>query len=302
MSKEEIKVSVCVITYNQDQYISKCLDSLISQKVDFSFEIIVGDDCSTDNTKKILKNYQEKYPGIIKLIQYDKNVGVVENYRRVHALAQGQYICHVDGDDYWLQGKMAYQARLLDENPDVVQCWTCAYLIDDIGNKKGVFPSRVARFYNPKKIKVQDIALSYALVGHHSTQMYRRIVRKPELLNREFLDYWVAFLNALEGNTIYSKEILSVYRLGEIESVTRNASKNKVSVDLLSEHLIQIVKDYPQYAEEAKANMIVRKLISTLRGHDTTVIRGNLMSIRYVKTNIFLIVKSLFYFILQKLP
>ena len=53
MSKEEIKVSVCVITYNQDQYISKCLDSLISQKVDFSFEIIVGDDCSTDNTKKI---------------------------------------------------------------------------------------------------------------------------------------------------------------------------------------------------------------------------------------------------------
>lgn len=74
------------------------------------------------------------------------------------------------------------------------------------------------------------------------------------------------FLNALEGNTIYSKEILSVYRLGEIESVTRNASKNKVSVDLLSEHLIQIVKDYPQYAEEAKANMIVRKLISTLRG------------------------------------
>ena len=79
---DDIKVSVCVVTYNQEKYIAECLDSLVSQETDFKFEIIVGEDCSTDGTRAIVQQYVDKYPDIVKPIFHDQNVGAAQKARK----------------------------------------------------------------------------------------------------------------------------------------------------------------------------------------------------------------------------
>ena len=87
MNNTDIQVSVCVVTYNQENYIAECLESLVSQQTEFKFEIIVGEDCSTDRTREIVQKYIEKYPDLIVPLFYKKNVGAVENIKQVYKLA-----------------------------------------------------------------------------------------------------------------------------------------------------------------------------------------------------------------------
>ncbi|HIY48220.1 MAG TPA: glycosyltransferase family 2 protein [Candidatus Barnesiella excrementavium] len=113
-----IKVSVCITTYNLENYIAQTLNSILSQKTSFDFEILIGDDCSTDNTKNILLAYKEKYPDKIVLHFQSHNVGVNKNDYELIYLAKGEYIAWCDGDDYWIDDyKLEKQVRILDENP-----------------------------------------------------------------------------------------------------------------------------------------------------------------------------------------
>ncbi len=300
MNDKMPKVSVCVVTYNQEQYIFKCLESIVEQVTDFDFEVIVSDDCSTDNTRNIINDFAQKY-SFIKPILRENNIGAFQNFIQTHNMAKGEYVCHMDGDDYWLAGKLQYQANILDNEPQVVQCWTCANIVADDGKFIRIFPSALAKYFYPEYLKTEDIALSYALVGHHSTQMYRKLAREQYLINKNCLDYWVAFIISLQGKSYYSKNIFSVYRMGKIESITRQKSNKRVTVDLLSEHLLEISTKFPEFKSEVKANMITRKLISKLRGHDLKTINKNLEKLSNIKINPFLVLKSLYYFILQKI-
>lgn len=300
-AKKSPKVSVCVMTYNQQKYIAECLQSILDQETDFEFEVIVADDCSTDGTQEIIKEFVGKYPHRIIPVLHPKNVGVGLNYRSAHDRAVGEYVAHCDGDDIWLPGKLAYQADLLDENPHVSQCWGCAYLIDDDGKKIGIFPSRAARLFYPHVITARDIALSYALVGQHSTQMYRRKFKFDFDTSKPVLDFWIAFNMATKGPTIYSKKIISGYRMTRMPSITRLQNKNRPTVDILANHLIDIIQTNSLYAEYAKANLITRKIFSKLKNHSLSELNKQLAHASSTPTNKLLVCKSAFFFILQKI-
>ena len=116
------KVSVSIITYNHRNYIARAIDSVLRQQVDFPYEIIIGDDCSTDGTQAILRDYQQKYPDIIQLIlhptRYRGVAGRLNNVTNLYA-CRGQYIAMLDGDDYWISvDKLAKQVSFLDRHPD----------------------------------------------------------------------------------------------------------------------------------------------------------------------------------------
>ena len=113
-----MKVSVCITTYNLEAYIAQTLDSVLCQETSFDYEVIVGDDFSTDKTREILLKYKEQYPDKIVLHFQKENVGVNHNdYDLIH-LAKGEYIAWCDGDDYWLtKDKIQKQADILDANP-----------------------------------------------------------------------------------------------------------------------------------------------------------------------------------------
>lgn len=295
------KVSVCVITYNQEKYINQCLQSIIDQKFDFDIEIIVADDCSTDSTQQLIKDFAERYPNTIKPVLHQNNIGVALNYRSAHDIARGEYVAHCDGDDFWLPGKLAFQTKLLDENPEASQCWCSANLVDDHGAKIGVFPSRIARFLYPEKITASHIAMSYALVGQHSTQIYRRKFKFNFDAAQPTLDFWIAFNVSLNGPSIYSKKILSAYRMTTAPSITRTQSPRRATVDLLSAHLNQIIKDNPIYAKEAKSNMIARFMLSKIKKHETKTIEEYLQKNKKQSAKMLMIVKSLYFFALQKI-
>lgn len=112
-------VSVGIITYNQEKYIEQCIDSILMQKVNFTYEIIIGEDCSPDNTREILLKYKEKYPDIIKLILHDKNIGPAQNGNGVKRVTTGKYYVGIEGDDFWIdENKLQKQFDFLESHPE----------------------------------------------------------------------------------------------------------------------------------------------------------------------------------------
>ncbi|MDT3741079.1 MAG: glycosyltransferase [Candidatus Kapabacteria bacterium] len=127
-------VSVVVITYNQENYIAQTLDSILEQKCNFPFEIIIGEDCSTDRTMDLCLDYQRKYPNIIKVLDNNVNLGLLKNYHRTIMACKGKYIAGCAGDDYWIDDyKLQNQVDFLDANQDYGLVYTS--YIEFINNK-----------------------------------------------------------------------------------------------------------------------------------------------------------------------
>lgn len=121
--RPDVKLSVAVITYNQEKTISRTLESILGQEHDYTCEVVVGDDCSSDGTRDILRGYAARYPGRVRLLLNEKNLGVVGNYFNVIAHCRGEYIMECAGDDWWLPGKVARQVSYLDARPECGMCY-----------------------------------------------------------------------------------------------------------------------------------------------------------------------------------
>jgi len=169
------KVSVCVVTYNQEKYIRQCLQSIVDQETDFDFEVIVGDDCSTDSTRAIVQEFADRYQGLVKPIFHEKNLGPSQNYFSVHKSAKGEYVAHVDGDDYWLPNKLPYQVNILDKNRDLV------FVADYIGSLNNLGPEY-------KVLNAEELFKEGNPVIN-SSKLYRKeyIIKTHE--NRGYLDF-----------------------------------------------------------------------------------------------------------------
>lgn len=126
-------VSILCITYNHENFISRTIESFLSQKTNFPFEIIVGEDCSTDGTLSVINRYRIKYPDLIRVITSESNVGPLNNIRRTLKICKGKYIALCEGDDYWTDiYKIQIQVAFLENNPDYVVTYHDACAFDDI--------------------------------------------------------------------------------------------------------------------------------------------------------------------------
>lgn len=133
-------VSVNMVTYNHERYIAQAIEGVIQQKTNFPFELVIGEDCSTDSTRQIVFEYQAKYPDIIRVITSENNIGAHNNSLRVTRACQGKYIAYCDGDDCWHnQSKMQIQVDFLEANPDYVLVHSnCRVFKQDMGQFLGV--------------------------------------------------------------------------------------------------------------------------------------------------------------------
>ena len=114
----EPKVSVLMITYNHEKLIAQAIDSVLMQKTEFPFELVIGEDCSTDGTRAVVLEYSRKYPGIIRAHLRERNLGALENGRDVFRASRGKYLAVLEGDDYWTSPeKLQVRADLLDKHP-----------------------------------------------------------------------------------------------------------------------------------------------------------------------------------------
>ena len=148
-------VSVLTVTYNHGRFIRQCLESILMQKTTFPFEIIIGEDCSTDDTRSIVKEFEARYPDIIKAVYHDKNVGGLRNVHEfVIPRAQGKYIAVCEGDDYWTdENKLQKQVEFLDANP---QCSFCFHEYTIIDHDNNVLANRPTidhvKYYSPSDV------------------------------------------------------------------------------------------------------------------------------------------------------
>jgi glycosyltransferase involved in cell wall biosynthesis len=121
--QEKIKVSVCMIAYNQEDYISEAIESILMQKTDFPVELIIGDDHSKDRTGEICARYAARYPDKIKYHYREPNLGMMPNFIRTLSECDGKYIALCEGDDFWTdENKLRQQVDFMEAHPEVSLC------------------------------------------------------------------------------------------------------------------------------------------------------------------------------------
>ena len=177
MSDTGIAISVIVPCYNQEKYISDCIESILAQKTDFRYEILVGDDFSSDSTPEILKEYAEKYPGILKLYLREENLGATTNVYKLFQQAKGEYIAYLEGDDYWCRtDKLQIQYDYMKANPELIACYHRVRLVDRNGRKKN---GRINWIRYKKRFSYSDID-GLRLPGHSSTWLRKNVMLENE--------------------------------------------------------------------------------------------------------------------------
>lgn len=134
MEKYPTMVSICCLAYNQENYITQCLEGIVHQKTTFPFELLIHDDASQDKTKNIIESYRLEYPDIVKPIlqkdnKFSKNEKITVIY--IYPRARGKYIAFCEGDDYWTDpDKLQKQVDFLENNPEYGMCFTRARQYD----------------------------------------------------------------------------------------------------------------------------------------------------------------------------
>lgn len=129
-----MKLSICCITYNHEKYITEALDGFLMQDFD-DYEIVVSDDCSTDNTRLILKGYEANYPGKVRLLLNEQNIGIMPNFIQALKGCRGEYIALCEGDDYWIDPlKLKKQVYFLEQNTEYALCAGYAHIHNENSN------------------------------------------------------------------------------------------------------------------------------------------------------------------------
>ncbi len=124
-SKNKTLISVIIPSYNRADTVGQTIDSILAQKVDADIEIVIGDDCSTDNAREVLLKYKEQHPDVIRLLFHEQNMGLGANWATCVKACQGKYICNCDNDDYWHnEHKLQIQLDYMESHPECNICIT----------------------------------------------------------------------------------------------------------------------------------------------------------------------------------
>lgn len=254
MKNDEVLLSIGMLTYNHATYVRQALDSIIMQKVNFKYEVIVGDDCSTDGTQDILKEYAGKYPNIFTLVFREKNIGATKNNYELKFMAKGKYFACLEGDDYWTdENKLQTQIDFLETHPEYIACVHKCVFVDGDGVPKKNTP--INGYYCNKEVFTIKEFERGELPGQTATLMYHNIfldkTKDFSIMYKasdKIGDKTVILLLLSYGNIYNMDKIMSCYRY-IIHSQGTNVSSNyigKNNRDELMEYLMTLEK----YAEE----------------------------------------------------
>lgn len=212
-------VSVFMMTYNHEAYIAKALDSILMQKVNFTYEIVVGEDCSTDNTRTILINYANKHPEKFNLLLHEQNIGAVNNQNAVFKNCKGKYIAMLEGDDYWIDPyKLQKQVDFLEGNEQYGMVAADVELIDAQGNSIPDNPMVLAQRENRKPtvdiFDLLDINLINTLTVCVRNDLMKQLTERVTKKKLWYVyDYWFWLQIAVTHKIRIFDEKVAAYRV-----------------------------------------------------------------------------------------
>ncbi len=272
-----VDVSVAMMTYFHEKYVSQAIESVLAQKTTYSYEIIISDDCSEDSTRKILKDYAQKYPHIIKLFLNEKNQGISKNNYFTRLQCSGRYIATLSGDDYWIDNqKLQKQVEFLDEHPEILATVTSVEgRYEDEEQAFEVYPKKK---YRGKYISL-NMFLHGATIGTHGMMM-RNIYLTEE--GREYfslvpkaspyIDDTTECYLILKKSPIYSMDINGVaYRVRKNKTNEKNYNSTNAPI-IKCKRVIDLYNQLDMYFEgeidffrvyKSKVALLILCLIST---------------------------------------
>jgi glycosyltransferase involved in cell wall biosynthesis len=210
-----MKLSVAMIAYNQERFIGQAVESVLAQKVNFDYEIVIGEDCSTDGTRAVIADFKRRYPHRIVTLLRDRNIGAMRNFAGTIESCRGQYLAFLEGDDYWTAtDKLQRQVDFLDAYPDrAICCHRVRFLYetrsDNFDANFDVFPPRPAGPYT-----IEDL-LRGNFVMTCSTVLRRELIAAfPAWFFEMKLGDWPLYaMVARHGKIELMDEIMAAYRV-----------------------------------------------------------------------------------------
>lgn len=243
-------VSIIVLAYNEEKYIAKALDSILSQERDFTIEIIVNDDCSTDNTTSIIKEFQYNNPSVINAQYHSSNIGAMKSYYNTLKLCRGKYIMALAGDDYWLPGKMKSQVSYMENNPKIGLCYGKAKVLKENcfiasrGSKKG---ERFEELLCRNLITPLTVCVRSDLLWEYLDKV------KPQDRNWKMEDLPMSLWFSLNSNVHFIDEYVGVYRVVEGSVSRPHSIEDKLSfTDSTNDVCLFFAGDNKKYKKIAK--------------------------------------------------
>ena len=253
MKPENIQVSVICITYNHEKYIRQALDSILMQETNFPFEILIGEDCSTDHTREILQEYEEKHPGRFKMYYREHNLGATKNEYELFMDAKGQYIAALELDDIWTdKQKLQKQYDFLNEHKEYIGVSHDFDIIDKLGNKIEDSDNQQIKEYLNKEFTLQDF-LNQGFIFQTGTHFYRNIFQDGKdysiiyKADRLIRDKTILSLLLDRGNFYILPDCMSAYRRFFDDDATngRNQTNQNMELDLFTKaHHVEMLNQY----------------------------------------------------------
>lgn len=216
------KISVVVTTYNHEKYIAQCLEGILAQKDCPEFEIVIGNDFSTDKTEAVILEYQKKSPDIIKILKRTQNLGMQKNLKDCFANCEGDYIAICEGDDFWTdEFKLKKQYEALEKDANAIMSFTDLKLLIK-KNGSSVYKKHIPEIKSvlKKKVYIGDMIVYKSPAATFSVCMYKREAIKfvPDSFyeNPDNFD-WLFNLYVLDNNfyAIFIRDYSVAYRVCE---------------------------------------------------------------------------------------
>ena len=253
MKKNDIILSVAILSYNQEKYIGQAIESVLNQKTNYKYEILLADDCSSDKTLEIMKKYEKKHPDIIKVLKREKNLGANKNLLDAAKHSKGKYFALLEGDDYWIdENKIQIQVDFLEKNEDYIGISHVQQGVSVEGKKLGIYPKWIK--------KDSEITMKNYMKGQNYSAtacIYRNYFKedkyKDELnfyfsLHSLVSDVQTGFFELKHGKIYNLYRPMMAYRIIRKKGEENYNSKNKaVEIVLNSSRILSEVDKYNDY-------------------------------------------------------
>lgn len=230
------KVSVCMITYNHEAFITEALEGVFNQQCDFDIEVIISNDCSTDQTHKTITEFLKTNTRrniTVNYFNHTKNLGMIPNFKFTLKQCKGTYIALCDGDDYWTDPlKLQKQVDFLEANEEYNICFHKVQMLEGAAFVEDVIEKRFDAIAN-RPISRQDLLEQGNFMHTPSVVFRRQSLDLPfEFYTSTIGDYFLHIINASNGYIHRIDEFMAVYRKGV--GVYSTLSSAKMTLKILS--------------------------------------------------------------------
>ncbi|MDR0988986.1 MAG: glycosyltransferase [Prevotellaceae bacterium] len=268
MDADAPRVSVLMLTYNQEAYLDEAIASVMAQKTTFPFELVIGNDASTDGTTAICNRWAAKFPRRIVVLHHAHNVGLAHNFLLTYARLRGEYVAICEGDDFWLsRHKLQRQVAFLETHPRFVLCFHRVVNYYEADGSKSLSNGGQRR----RELTLLDLARANVITN--VSALFRRSavpVLPAWFAAVETYDYPLYMLAATRGDLYYMSRPMAVYRqrAGAIWSRAQGERKRALSLRVRRQLIAHFAPTHPQVCEllEAACQAIERNYDSAYAG------------------------------------